>query len=471
MLLTWPAVTGALVLLDTLALVAAFSTAYWIRFRSDLPIFREGADSVGFYSLLVMWALPIWIAIFAMWQLYDHRTLFSGYGEYARIGSACTAGALSIVLISYLYDTPNIARAWLLLVWLGSVMLIWGERFCVRRLVRRARTHGYLASRALVIGTNGEGDALAQQLMSDPGAGVQVVGFVEGSQPLEQTGAFSLPVVGSLTNLDARIADLGVDLLVIATGALARDEVLDLYGRFAHRQDVELRMSSGLFEILATSVRVQHAGCVPLMTIDRVRITGVDAMLKTLLDYTFALTALTILSPVLLLVAVAVKLDSGGPIFYRRRVVGRSGKTFDAFKFCTMVADRRKTSLPTTFPDRRRPDKSSLDPRITRFGRFLRKASIDEIPQLVNVLRGEMSLIGPRMVSPDELERYGKWQLNLLTVKPGITGPWQVRGRADISYHERVRLSTEYIRNYSIWLDIQILMQTVPAVVKGRGAY
>jgi len=166
-----------------------------------------------------------------------------------------------------------------------------------------------------------------------------------------------------------------------------------------------------------------------------------------------------------------VKLDAGGPVIFRRRVVGRSGRAFDAFKFRTMIADRRQHTLPTIFPDRRQANKPRVDPRVTRIGLLLRRTSLDELPQLLNVLRGEMSLIGPRMVSPDEIERYGKLQLNLLTVKPGITGPWQVRGRADIEYADRIRLSTEYIRNYSIWLDLQILLQTVPAVLKGKGAY
>jgi lipopolysaccharide/colanic/teichoic acid biosynthesis glycosyltransferase len=127
--------------------------------------------------------------------------------------------------------------------------------------------------------------------------------------------------------------------------------------------------------------------------------------------------------------------------------------------------------VPIDFEDRRRALKSQADPRITRLGRFLRRTSLDEVPQLINVLRGEMSLVGPRMIAPDEATKYGKWQLNLLTVKPGITGPWQVRGRSELPYEERVRLSMQYIRNYSIWADLEILARTVFVVVQGRGAY
>jgi len=467
----WPIVIAAMVLLDSVALLAAFAIAYVIRFRLMLPLFRDGSDAVDFYTSVVGWALPLWLVLFACWRLYDRRALFSGYSEYARAGSACSAGALAIVLISFLYDMPNIARAWLLLVWVGSIGLVWTMRFLVRRIVDWLRTQGHLLTPTLIVGTNGEAISLAEQLVRDPSSGVRVLGMVAGSSPARATHLFGVPIVGALSDLEDLVSERRVEQIVIATGALARKDVLKLYERFAHREDVELRMSSGLFEVLTTSVRVQHAGPVPLMALDRVRITGVDAALKALFDYVIAVTLLLLLSPLLLLLAAVVMLDAGSPVIYRRRVVGRSGRPFDAFKFRTMIADRRHHLLPTTFPDRRQIDKSRVDPRITRVGRFLRRSSLDELPQLFNVLRGEMSLIGPRMVSPDEIDRYGKWQLNLLTVKPGITGPWQVRGRSDIEYDDRVRLSTDYIRNYSIWLDLQILLQTVPVVLKGKGAY
>jgi lipopolysaccharide/colanic/teichoic acid biosynthesis glycosyltransferase len=172
-----------------------------------------------------------------------------------------------------------------------------------------------------------------------------------------------------------------------------------------------------------------------------------------------------------------MKLTDPGPIVYRRRVVGVGGKEFDAFKFRTMVVNSQEVleELLARDPEARAEYeqyyKLKNDPRITKIGAFLRKTSIDELPQLINVLRGEMSLVGPRMITMAEVEKYGKWGLNLHTVKPGITGLWQVAGRSDITYEERVRLDMRYIRNYSIWLDLQILFQTIPAVVMSKGAY
>jgi lipopolysaccharide/colanic/teichoic acid biosynthesis glycosyltransferase len=173
------------------------------------------------------------------------------------------------------------------------------------------------------------------------------------------------------------------------------------------------------------------------------------------------------------MVALVIKIDSPGPVLHRRHVLGRAGRPFGAFKFRTMVvnAEESLAANPELREAFEKGFKLKRDPRVTRVGAFLRRTSLDELPQLINVLRGEMSLVGPRMITPEEAARYGKWQLNLLTVKPGITGPWQVRGRSDIPYEERVRLSMHYIRNYSIWLDLEILLRTLPAVLQARGAY
>ncbi|MCC6177664.1 MAG: sugar transferase [Chloroflexi bacterium] len=469
--LAWPVTLIAVTTVDGVAVLGALILAYLVRFRSALPLFREGTDDVSFYASVTVWALPLWLGTFALWRLYDRRVLFTGYGEYARVGSACTASALAVVLISFFYDTPSIARAWLLLVWALSIMLVWMGRFAARRAVRWLRGRGYLLTSTLIVGTDGEGIALAEQISGDPRAGGRVVGFVQGSAVTSSVQPTVAPVLGGIRDLGDIIRECHVEQVVIATGALTREDMLDLYGRFGYREDLELRMSSGLFEVLTTGVRIQHIGTLPLLALERVRITGVDAVLKALLDYIVAAGGLVLSAPILALLVVLIRFDMNEPAIYRRRVVGRSGRTFDAFKFRTMISDRRLSQIPTPFPDRRQTDKSPHDPRITRLGRLLRRASLDELPQLVNVLRGEMSLIGPRMVSPEEIGRYGKWQMNLLTVKPGITGPWQVRGRSDIAYEERVRLSTEYIRNYSIWLDLQILLQTIPAVLGGRGAY
>jgi lipopolysaccharide/colanic/teichoic acid biosynthesis glycosyltransferase len=195
--------------------------------------------------------------------------------------------------------------------------------------------------------------------------------------------------------------------------------------------------------------------------------------LKVAVDLVLFVFLLIVSAPLLLGFAIAIKLDSPGPVLYRRRVMGLNGKQFDAFKFRTMHVNGEAIldSMPELKAELANNHKLKDDPRVTRLGYFLRKHSLDELPQLFNVLRREMSIVGPRMISPEELSMYEQWDINLLTVLPGITGLWQVSGRSDVAYKERVQLDMRYIRNWSIWLDIQILLKTVIVVLKGQGAY
>jgi len=200
---------------------------------------------------------------------------------------------------------------------------------------------------------------------------------------------------------------------------------------------------------------------------------AVDGALKVAMDYGLALMKLALASPLFAIVALAIKLDSTGPVFYRRRVLGRGGGTFDAFKFRTMVADADAmlAQHPEWDEALRQGQKLRNDPRVTRVGRWLRRFSINELPQLFNVLLGQMSLVGPRIVTPAELEGHDHWRDALARVKPGMTGLWQVSGRSDLSLDERIRLDIYYVEHRSILMDIGILLRTIPVVLRGKGAY
>jgi lipopolysaccharide/colanic/teichoic acid biosynthesis glycosyltransferase len=195
--------------------------------------------------------------------------------------------------------------------------------------------------------------------------------------------------------------------------------------------------------------------------------------LKALLDYAIVIPTLLFIWPLFLLLAIAVKLDSPGPIIHRRRVLGRDGRIFDAFKFRTMYinGDEILAKYPKLKVELNQNYKLKCDPRVTRVGTMLRKFSLDELPQLFNVLAQDMSVTGPRIIAPDEITKYGRWGQTLLTVMPGLTGLWQVSGRSNTSYDDRVKLDMQYIDNWSIFLDIKILFKTIPAVMKGDGAY
>ena len=279
--------------------------------------------------------------------------------------------------------------------------------------------------------------------------------------------------MGNIDQLDELVTRLNVGELVLATSALSQDQILAVFKRYGVAPNMNLRLSSGLFEVITTGLELREVASVPLMRINQVRLTGWDWVLKTTLDLSLAALALLISLPLIGLIALAIRLDSPGKIVYRRKVMGLNGIQFDAYKFRTMKlnGDDILAACPDKQSELEQSHKLKEDPRVTRVGRILRKHSLDELPQFVNVLRREMSVVGPRMITPDELAEYEQWDINLLTVPPGITGLWQVSGRSDLSYSERVQLDMRYIRNWSIWLDLHILMRTILVVIRGEGAY
>lgn len=369
-----------------------------------------------------------------------------------------------------------LARGWLLLAWIMIFLLTAGGRFALRRVVYSLRRKGFFLTPAIVVGANEEGRSLANQLQRWHTSGLQVLGFAGdevGDESVVLPGPHELPMLGSLGELEAIVEQYQVQEIIVATSALSRLDMLRIFRQYGMDKRVNLRLSSGLFEIITTGLQVKEVAYVPLVHVNKVRLTGVDRTLKFLLDYAITIPSLILLAPVLGLIALAIKLDSPGPAIYRRRVMGVNGKQFDAFKFRTMHlnGDEILAQYPELQKQLAREHKLKDDPRVTRVGETLRKLSLDELPQLFNVLKRQMSLVGPRMVAPEEMEKYDKWGMNLLTVLPGITGLWQVSGRSDLSYEDRVRLDMQYVRNWSIWLDLQIVLQTVSAVWSRRGAY
>jgi exopolysaccharide biosynthesis polyprenyl glycosylphosphotransferase len=427
-----------------------------------------------FYDHLVLVAAPMWLAIFAINSLYRTDYLFRGTREYVNVVNACTAGLVGLILYSFLNRgiKADISRGWLAMVWFFSVASVSLTRFSYRRLIHYLRRQGLFVRRALIVGTNEEGRAVAAQLRASSVAGVEVMGFVEPTH-CQETTIEGVPVVSGLDKLNSLILTLGVDDLVVIPTALQREDLLDLYRDWGTDNRVRICLSSGLYELFTTGAQVRNVGSIPLVSLDRTRITGIDALMKTVLDYAGAMVGSALIILALPIVAPIIWLDSPGPIFHRRRVVGLYGHRFDAYKLRTMIqnADTFLRDNPELEKEWEETGKIKDDPRVTRVGRFLRRYSLDELPQLFNVLRGEMSLVGPRMITPQELRHFGRWRHNLLTVKPGLTGLWQVNGRSDVSYEGRVRMDMHYIRNYTIWMDVKLLFDTAKAVLLGQGAY
>lgn len=467
----WPLYIAVLLVNDRLGMALAFRLAYWVRFEFNLPIFQlDGAASPPFYSALMVALVPLWLLVFALSGVYQRKNLLGGTLEYSLIFRATTIGLLLVILAGFFEPEITIARGWLLTAWALTFFLTSAGRFWLRRVVYLLRGKGYFLSRALLVGANAEGALLAEQFEQWKTSGLDLVGLVDGGRSGTHGG---LPILGAFETLDRIVDEHGITELILATSALTRLQMLEVFERFGVSETVNLRLSSGLFEVITTGLEIKEIGFVPLVTVNKVRLKGADRALKLALDYAFAIPGLILISPFILLIAIAVKLESPGPVLFRRRVMGVNGKQFDAYKFRTMVTngDELLAARPELQVELAENHKLKSDPRITRLGELLRRYSLDELPQLFNVLKREMSLVGPRMISPPEMAKYDKWGINLLTVHPGITGIWQVSGRSDVSYEERIRMDMHYVRNWSLWLDLQLLLQTLPAVLKGRGAY
>ncbi len=465
---------AGLILSDVLALGLAFRIAYWMRFDLQVTAAPGVLPNPEFYPSLAALLIPISLLVFVPFKLYEPHVLLGGVTEYSRAFNACTAATMIVVLATFFFPQFVVSRMWVISAWFFSFVFVLFNRFLCRRLAYAARQRGYLLTPAVIIGTNEEAVILAADLSRWQASGLRLIGFVSSNSPEDRDESLVLPVLGSTGEIHRIIKEHAIEDLVVAITALKRENLLQLCEEVNSFPDVNLRLSSGLYELLTTRVSVRTMGPVPLLSLSKIRLEPAEVYVKTILEYALAVVALLLMFPLFLFITLLIKIDSPGPIVYRRRVLGVSGKQFDAFKFRTMHTngDDLLNHHPSLLQLLRVNHKLKEDPRITKVGRWLRKYSLDELPQLFNVLLGQMSLVGPRMITSAEAAKYGRHKLNLLTVKPGITGLWQVSGRSELSYEERVRLDMYYVRHYSVWLDLQILfVQTIPAIVRGHGAY
>jgi exopolysaccharide biosynthesis polyprenyl glycosylphosphotransferase len=465
-----------LLISDILVLAVAMRLAYFIRFELKISVAPGVVPFADFYKSLAFVIILGCILLFTLAGLYNWYNLAGGTSEYSRSFNACTIAFLLMVLATFVFQTFDLSRVYLAAAWLFSVLFVMSIRFSLRRIVYILRERGYFRIRTAIVGTDAEGRDLVKELQ-EPRSGYEVVGLIgiNGNITADPERARTMPpFLGTIKNLNEIVEEQELAELVISPSSLPREDLIALYTQALDIPNLELRLATGLFELLTTGVQVQTAGIVPLISVKKLRLSLSELFIKTLVEYMVTIAGLIILAPFIAVIALAVKLDSPGPVLHRRKVLGLGGKQFDAYKFRTMYVDSEKilNEHPELAARLREEEKLKQDPRITSLGGWLRRFSLDELPQLFNVLKGQMSLVGPRMISPPEAEKYSRNRFNLLTVKPGLTGLWQVSGRSDLSYRERIRLDMYYIRNYSIWLDFHILfIKTANAVLRGRGAY
>jgi len=426
---------------------------------------------VSSYAVLGPLLALAWVGMLAATRTYDGRALGVGGDEYRRVARASVYFWGLVAIASYMVQF-ELSRFVLAAAFLSGTALLLLGRWSARKVLHRARRRSSEWShRVLVVGGREEVDTLVAELEREPYAGLKVVGACMPAGD-DQTGS-SVPVVGSLTSVPDAVARLGVDTVAVTASRGLTSGVLKRLGWDLEGAGVDLVVAPALTDIAGPRVHVRPVSGLQLLYVEQPEFTGPTWAMKEAFDRTAAAVALAVLSPLLALIAVAVRFSSPGPVIFRQVRVGRDGKTFTVYKFRTMVVDAEKhlEALWELSEGNGVLFKLKDDPRVTGVGRLLRRLSLDELPQLWNVLVGNMSLVGPRPALPTEAERYGRSTARRLLVKPGITGLWQVSGRSDLSWEDSVRLDLYYVENWSFAGDIQILWKTVSAVVRAHGAY
>jgi exopolysaccharide biosynthesis polyprenyl glycosylphosphotransferase len=460
--------TGLLAVTDAVALFAAGVFTFALANQVAGPALVSPRWAT---ALLAAGALVGWVVVFTVYGLYERQTstiVASTFDESATLLNALMAGSLAQLFIGQGLErfagikvySPSEA----LLFLLSALVLVSLSRWLVRNrllpgMVRPRRT--------LIVGAGPTGRLLSSKIAGHPDYGLDVVGFLDESGP-----AGGEDVLGKITDLTRIVEEQEVDWVVLAGVDGAHDETLELVRRVS-RPDVHLSIVPTYFELFASNATIEDLQGIPVVSLPAMRLSRSHRLLKRTFDLTASLLGLIVLSPLLLVTAIAIKLDSKGPVFFRQLRNGRGGVPFKIIKFRTMVdgAEAQRFDLVHLNQMDGPLFKIHTDPRITRTGQFLRSWRIDELPQLWNVVRGEMSLVGPRPFVVHEADKITGWAGRRLESVPGITGLWQVLGGNDLSFEEMVKLDYVYTTNWSLWWDIKILFQTVPVVLARRGAY
>jgi len=444
---------------DAVMIATALMVAWYIRIGGGVLSY-EGPTMLQGYVQMTMVAVFVYLLIFGLNDLYDFRQLLGGPQEYQAVFRACSYGMVAIVFITFMQRTTPLSRGWLLIGWALSIVMVGVSRFLLRRaLLWLRRVHGWLISPTLIVGADEHGRAIARQFMVQ-NSGVNVVGFADDFLPLGREVVFGLSNLGTPNQIPELVAEFGIEQVILVPNAVAWETFQEILRGTGQANGYEVKLSPGFYEFLTTGVQVSQRAFVPLLQMEQARIDGIDKMLKSALDLSLGAFLLLLTSPFAFVISLAILLADGPPVLERHEVLGINGKAFLTSKFRTELTRAVRRSLGM-----RVPWQIVADPHVSsRVGRLLFFTGLDKLPQLFDVLRGRMSLVGPRTVTCDLEAMHSPWLPNLFTVKPGWTGPWAVGGAQTLE--GEMRLALYYIRNWTIWLDMQILFQTAKLVVR-----
>ena len=434
---------------------------------------------IGNHSLHISW-LNFWVVFPLLYliflnieQLYNRRAQFWQIIQKLFITS-CYAVTSIIILLYIARIAGSTSRMFIAVFWLLSFILLVIFRYIVKKILEK---YQLLQIPVLIIGAGKTAELLVQGIINDAGMGYKIIGLLEDNK-VEEGILENYPVLGKFSDAEQVIAKYNINHVFIAAPGLEQGKLTKLIYKVQ-----PLVKSMG---VIPNLVGVPMGGIeaeslfnekLMLLRLKNNLARPINRWIKTIFDYVLTITGTIAISPIFIVIALWIYKDSPGPVIFKHRRIGKNGKEFNCYKFRSMCVDAKEKlehllkTDPKAKAEWEKDFKLKNDPRITQSGAFLRKTSLDELPQIFNVLKGEMSLVGPRPIIRDEMKRYGEYIDDYLMVKPGITGMWQVSGRSDIDYAERVLLDSWYTRNWSVWLDITLFWRTIKIVVQCKGAY
>ena len=464
-----------LIRLDLLGIAVTLLAAYVLRAKVLRPWFTD--------DLQPLWTYFLWLAPTAAFVWFSLMSFFRGYQAPHRDTprSAASAvlktigvGTVSLITFSFFLKLHFVSRAFLLLFGLLGFLFLLGNRVGIMLYVRRAQRRGVFRRHVLVVGTGARARRALEILRIGSDWGVAVIGLLDRDLRRVGYNVDGHKVLGTIADLGAVLREHAVDEVIVAVPRRWIDEDLEQAVRVSEAEGVKITLMADLFDVRITRTRLTEVDGVPFLEFPTIPHEDWQVIAKRAMDVAISTTALLLLSPLFLLIAAAVKVSSPGPVFFCQDRVGHRKRCFRMLKFRTMVQNA-ESLLPSLLA---RSDgggpffKMKDDPRVTRVGAILRRTSLDELPQLINVLRGEMSIVGPRPVPLVEADRFDQsTQRRRFSVKPGITGLWQISGRSSLSADARVALDLEYIRRWSLALDLRVLGRTPLTVLRGMGAF
>ena len=467
--------------MDSLSLWLAIWMAYWLRFENSwfLRMFPpEHAVSLGTVTATLAVTSPVLFMALKGCGLYDVHRRVRILDSVPRIIGAVNAYIIFTLIFSFLLNSMATPRGFLAFFWVFAILFVFLGRTLLQALFSLLGISEAVMRNTLIVGAGRVGKSMARKLIKHKCFGLRPIGFLD-DDPLfaefKEPVLRDLRVLGDLGSIGKVIEDFNVEKVVIAFSTASSEELLDLASH-CNKAGVECSIVPRLFEVITDEIAVNEIGGIPLIRLREKRLRGYKKVLKAMEDRVLGIAAFLVACPILLVTAIAIKLDSPGPVFFRHKRVGKDGKCFTCLKFRSMYDGAHELQVKMV---NGKPDnefgwlcwKEKEDPRVTRVGRFIRKYSLDELPQLFNVLAGQMSLVGPRPHIKEEVRLYKDWHRQRLNVKPGITGLWQVSGRSDLPFDEMIKLDLYYIETWSLWQDIKIILRTFKAIITGNGAY